>query len=134
MANAQEQLVADLKRTRRELEVRGRCIEELISHSGKVCLDGAVALACGITIGVMGRGVLELEENPRAQRVLRALADHIPSDRRIDNRRYVVEPRVQIYIFNDDDKTTDEECFDLIDKALAEAGGLADDPQQGRCL
>lgn len=122
-----EQLIALLKDTRRQLEVRGRCRLLLINGEGKVCLDGAVALACGIRIDREGMGVIGLEESPSAQAVLGALAAQIPPEDRIDDAYYLrtPSPRVAVYLFNDDDETTDEDCFNLIDKALAEAGGLA---------
>ena len=122
-----EQLIALLKDTRRQLEVRGRCRMLLINDKGNVCLDGAVALACGLRVGQGGIGVIELEESPSAQAVLGALAAQIPPGDRIDDDAYlrILNPGVGVYLFNDAVETTDADCFNLIDKALAEAGGLA---------
>lgn len=118
------QLINDLRQTRREIEVRGRCHGRLINSQGNVCLDGAVALATGITINTTGMGIDELDESSRAQAVLRALADQIWQLDCWATLRREVTVRAAVYLYNDHPETSDKDCFNLIDKALAEAGGL----------
>lgn len=127
-----EQLVADLKETRRQLEVRGRCAGNLLNTDGKVCLDGAVGVAC---IENYQGGYGELDNDERSNTVIKALSDQL-AGRVIKNpmgNGQEIEihlncesvPLERVFVFNDLAATTDQDCFDLIDKALAQEGGLA---------
>lgn len=118
MTENQSQLVLDLAATKQALAERGRCRELLQDPTtGKVCLDGAVGVACGLEM--MHESYADLYDSDRAMAVIRALAAQ-------NSRNPINAAAVHtVYFFNDNRDTTDQDCFDLIDKALAEAGGLA---------
>jgi hypothetical protein len=121
-----EQLIADLKETRVQLAIRGRCRVELINEEGNVCLDGAIVAAVNGEVTDSQLGYTFLKMDPRAKAVTQALFDQVPDD----HRSFGNKPKsrfpgaVGVFYFNDDETTTDEDCFVLVDKALAEAGGL----------
>lgn len=123
-----EQLIADLKETRRQLEVRGRCTGELMKPNGKVCLDGAVVAVINSDLNLGGFegsrvGYTILSTDPRALQVIAALWEVLPEERKHASE---MEFRYgDVWGYNDDELITDQDCFDLIDKALAQAGGLA---------
>lgn len=126
------QLIKDLKATREALVSRGRCTGILVQSNGKVCLDGAIALA---TIkGYHYRPGAEdpyqiLENNQRTVAVSAALYEHLPEEFKTAlHNLYFRTPEfgqlVALFSFNDSDDVTDEDVIGLIDKTLAEAGGL----------
>ena len=118
------QLITDLKETRRQLEVRGRCVADLVSQDGKVCLDGAILAA---TVGEVTNTVEDynkLCDDSRPAAVTRALYEQIPDDHPSLIKVGFCRPYIAVFHFNDDAQTTDEDCFALIDKALADLGGL----------
>lgn len=125
-----EQLITDLTETRRQLEVRGRCIADLVNSEGKVCLDGAILAA---TLGEVANTIegysLLLGDDPRARAVAQALFEQIPDDHPsfLDKGKSRLSAGVAVFYVNDYPDTTDQDCFDLIDKALAEVGGLSND-------
>ena len=113
------QLIADLKATKQALATRGRCRMVLENMDGKVCLDGAILMGCGIKELPHAYKAFECGR-PRAvvNALFKALGDDWKSD-------ILCIPYAAVYYFNDDPDTTDQDCFDLIDKALAQHGGLA---------
>jgi hypothetical protein len=123
------QLITDLKETRRQLEVRGRCIADLRNQEGKVCLDGAILAA---TVGEVNNTPEDYDRlaltDSRARVVVRTLYEQLPDDHPSFMGRgkslFLHVPYVALFNFNDDSHTTDEDCFNLIDKALAQVGGL----------
>lgn len=120
-----EQLIADLKETRTALEVNGRCHGDLRDDSGRVCLDGAIILATqkkykwNLEYTLLGK--------PRAVAVMQALYEHLPeSFQRVGGEDWWTMAMEEcLYMFNDDVRVTDSDVFTLVDKALAQAGGLA---------
>lgn len=119
--SANKQLIADLKATKDVLATSGRCRMVLENYSGQVCLDGAVAVACGATADWKA-----LRTSKRASAVLQALSAQLPERfREMGSTCDLSNEIIQVYCFNDWDSTTDQDCFDLIDKALAQVGGLA---------
>jgi hypothetical protein len=94
-----QQLIAGLKATKQALIDNGRCTKGARNADGNICIILAI-----------GRGN---RENSRLILVQRALAAHLPS------------PYHGLVHFNEDPKTVDQDVYNLIDKALAEAGGMA---------
>lgn len=122
-----QQLITDLTETRRQLEIRGRCKSELISDgTGNVCLDGAIVAAIIGTVEDTQASYTFLGNDPRAKVVLEALRSQIPEDHGAftTTPRSSFSPTTAVFFYNDYPGTTDQDCFDLIDKALAEVGGL----------
>jgi hypothetical protein len=121
-----QQLITDLAETRRQLEIRGRCRSELVNDEGKVCLDGAIVAAVKGGVKDTQAHFNYLKINPRAQAVVKALFDQVPDDHSsfCGKAKSKFPISVAVFYYNDDPKTTDEDCFALVDKALAEAGGL----------
>lgn len=124
------QLIADLKETKRILVERGRCTVSLETVQGKVCLDMAVAKATGVAAYHLSgepsnQATYEaLRSKPRPKAVVNALVDQMPDFYRKWFFSTPTEPFKAVWSFNDSHTTTDQDCFDLIDKALAQAGGL----------
>src|ERR1700716_1012112 len=115
-----DQLIADLKETRRQLEVHGWCQGSLASNAGKLCLDGAIGLA--VTGILMDYGELEL--NPRSRAVCEAISAPVQDG--------LYEPGVvatsgrgyeDCWTFNDHPGRTVQDVYDVLDKAIAESGG-----------
>jgi hypothetical protein len=94
-----QQLIADLKATKQALIDNGRCTKGARNADGNICIILAI-----------GR---DNRENSRASLVRHALRAHLPSHYR------------GLVHFNEDPKTADQDVYSLIDKALAEAGGMA---------
>jgi hypothetical protein len=121
-----DQLIADLKGTRAQLEIRGRCKTELVNDEGKVCLDGAIVAAVLGEVEDTQAHYEHLKTNPRAQAVAQALFDQVPDDHPSFCRapKSKIPISIGVFYYNDDPVTTDQDCFNLIDKALAQVGGL----------
>ena len=102
------QLIEDLQATKRTLQQKGRCTTAAYGRDGSVCLVIATR-----------RAIVGLRESQvasylaRVERTQNALSARMP-----DGYSCLVG-------FNEDPATTDEDVYNLIDKALAEAGGLA---------
>ena len=116
-----EQLVADLKTTRSILAERGRC-DGWAHPDGRVCLDHAIALATS-DYGVI-EDYIYLQRDNRAANVIDALLQQLPEENKQRAHREGFLPYQALYMFNDEPRTTDEMIFNLIDKALADCGGL----------
>lgn len=99
-------LATDLQTVRSILEARGRAVHYGIDPEGRVCLGNAIALAT--------------RDRTRHTAVTIALVDEMPSWYRDTFENL---PDVSLVAFNDT-TADDRDVFDLIDKALAEAGGL----------
>jgi hypothetical protein len=127
---SQNQLALDLAATKQALADRGRCRQLLMNTEGNVCLDGAVGVACELEMMMPEGNYSALYKSDRAMAVIMALAAQTSSDHQrlfgaVGRDHEHTEAMHIVYYFNDHPNTTDQDCFDLIDKALAEAGGLA---------
>jgi hypothetical protein len=118
-----EQLVNDLQASKAELVRRGWRQGGLVAHDGRVCALGAVG--CALVQDYENytypcHRYLPFQKDPRASAVVQALASHL------ERRGIGGEDEVdRIFIKNDHPDTTLQDIYDLFDKALAEAGGLA---------
>lgn len=92
------QLIADLKATRERI-ARGWCPNGPLDDDGNVCILMAANRICG--------------EMSRWYAIRQALNDHLPTG------------YSEVYKYNDAEHTTLQDMFDLIDKTLADLGGLA---------
>jgi hypothetical protein len=97
------QLIADLRETKTQLETRGRCTRGAVNDLGEICL--------AVAVGNATRGVCGV---PRSLAVFRVLRIALTGDSGVGD----------IIAFNEHPNTTDEDVYNLIDKALADAGGL----------
>lgn len=139
-----QQLIDDLLATRRTLAERGRCRVSLTRIDGQVCLDGAVGVALIPGFAELDRryGVNDIDapyralhQSPRALAVLTAISDqinHWPSSTGMPEDSYGTvgdfaegDPVKACWVFNDWTDATDQDCFDAIDKAIVDAGGMA---------
>lgn len=119
-----EQLIADLKATKAVLLHRGRCKGSLMAEDGRVCLIGAIGMATvdefawEIQINEASAwNLVELGE--RSAAVIQALRPHIEQ-----RRSEELYPSERLYTFNDSSKVVDQDVINVIDKALADRGGL----------
>lgn len=138
-----QQLVDDLRATRQTLQERGRCKVSLTKTDGTVCLDGAVGVALIPGFEVMDRQFCAardathsdpyhvLQRSPRALAVVKALAKEVGHWMIFGDFDAVTvaheadgDPVKACWMFNDRTSATDADCFDAIDKALADLGGL----------
>ena len=124
-----KQLVEDLRATREVLISRGRCTGDLMKMDGKVCLDGAIGIATIddyqhiITMYGSQTGYMSMHLNERCKAVVRSLHQCLPKDFVDTTGSSMV---AHLFNFNDDPVTTDQDVLGLVDKALAQEGGLAD--------
>jgi hypothetical protein len=107
-------LIADLKATKQALIDNGRCAKGARNDDGNICI--ALAMSRGVD-NLSPEALLENKEAKefrydRFTLVQRALEAHLPSHHH------------GLISFNEDPKTTDQDVYNLIDKALAEAGGM----------
>lgn len=117
------QLIDDLKATKAELVAHGRCTGDLIDERSRVCLLGAIGIATIPNFEQKvhasgGYGLLESDE--RALAVINTLKGHLAPLPHID------DSLERVWNFNDDQRVQDGDgtVFDLIEKALADLGGL----------
>lgn len=128
-----QQLIDDLKATRRLLETHGRCTGTLWDvRTNTFCLDGAISKA------VFGQVTTytTLNNDPRSRAIcvaIAALVKDVPIRGNLasDAEKTVAEcavphdPAESCWIFNDWTLATDQDVYDVLEKAIAEAGGMA---------
>ena len=108
-----EGLIAGLKATKQALQDYGRCPNGPYGADGSVCL--VVAMKRAYTVLVDAKSM-------RGAKALRSCH----SDVRYALMACLPEEFDALSVFNDDPGTTDADVYALIDKALAEAGGLGE--------
>lgn len=108
------QVISDLKAARTELVCRGRSVGNLLDkQTGKVCLLGA------LTVAAVGKNFVKGDEySPRPMRARRALEAKLAELHPLWADR-------PLFFYNDWYQTTDDDVLELIDKTLADLGGLA---------
>jgi hypothetical protein len=113
-------LIEDLKATRQALESRGRCTRTLLDYEGRVCILGAVAAATvdNFEQWVQVDGFHHFTTNDRAKAVVSKIRAYL------DAQTFEVKPIDRVWLWNDAPTTTDADVFNLLDKALADEGGL----------
>lgn len=110
------QLIVDLKAARAALVTRGRCRGQFVKDD-KVCAIGAIGVA---TLEGFEHedSDSQYETTCRDVRLIRAV-------NALARRLSVLHPdAVNVWRFNDDLLTTDQDVLDLFDKTLADLGGL----------
>jgi hypothetical protein len=100
-------IVEDLLLARALLAVHGRAVGDFEDDDGRICLVAATARA---TVG----------NDDAFTEVNSLLCRHLPP--RADQQ--ALSDRERMWTFNDDKRTTDQDVYHLIDKALADLGGL----------
>ena len=121
-------LIEDLKNTRRILEERGRCVGNLEIFDGRVCLDGAIALAC------TGQAkYFALTKNESAAAVVDAIYEQVKDHVLSYRGGRTIADSVGIYhndahgrsngvwMYNDDTGITDQDVYDVVDRAIGVA-------------
>lgn len=110
------QLIADLKAARAELVARGRCMGDFV-RDGKVCALGAIGVATT-------EGFIQMDREARAAAVF---CDRRPkrAEAALRARLFTDPDDGEVFVWNDDLNTTDQDVLDLFDKTLADIGGLA---------
>lgn len=139
-----DQLIADLRATKDALRIRGRCRVSLTRTDGKVCLDGAVGVATIENFEELDNDIDDSEKayralngSPRAMAVINSLASLVMDEKLNQGRKDTIrvalahrEPASMpneiraVWMYNDWTEATDQDCYNLIDKALAAEGGL----------
>lgn len=136
-----EQLITDLKATRENIASAGWCKGQLEDDNGHFCIDGAILAATGFAQFWNDADAYKLIDDPktRSGKVALALLPHIPQDwRQWHTETYgpVEDVHEILYDYNDHPTcggegpgvaaaTTVEDINLVIDKAIAEAGGMA---------
>jgi hypothetical protein len=110
------QLIRDLKAARDVLVTRGRCVGAFVVGE-RVCTLGAIGVAT-----TEGFAQMDLEEQAAA-----IFCDRRPKWAEAALRAHLFAGPYggEVFLFNDDLKTTDQDVLDLFDKTLADLGGLA---------
>lgn len=122
-------VVDDLQAAKSVLMDRGRCRGTLYNHpSGQVCLVGAIGavtiddfLATALRDEGAAFGLIEKDE--RAHEVIATLRHHVPP---VKGEEFSFEEPV--WSFSDNTDTTDDDVFDAIDNAIAEAEAITQVP------
>lgn len=110
-----EQLVADLKASKAALKKHGRCTQGASNPMGQIC----IALAVGQAVTVEPHMTdWPVTDRPRFQAVTEALMKVCPSG------NWPQENSGMLIAFNESPHTTDQDVYDLFDKALADLGGM----------
>lgn len=130
-----ETLIADIQTVRNVLATRGRTTGTLFDpHSGKVCMIGAIGVATredflALAAHDESEAHREVALSSRSVRVLETLGQYVDESPGEEtegaylSRGYLMGER--LWRFNDRRaSTTDQDVFDLLDKALANLGGL----------
>lgn len=116
-------VVDDLKATRSILEERGWLQNSLTDGDGRVCVAGALNVAC---YGMVHRGFkhnatrgfLESQDG-RRWAAYKELQKHVSG---MTGQEYPYIGSIEDY--NDASSTTEQDIYSLIDKTLADLGGL----------
>lgn len=119
-----EQLIADLKAARAEIETRGWCKCDLFQpHTGRVCAVGALAViqTPGLTATEFWRAPLDYISTPRVRAGIAALAENVPLR---DPYSKFVGSRSMVEDYND--SHTEQDVLDLYSKTIANLGGACD--------
>lgn len=114
-----EQVIADLAAAKAYMQKHGRCTTGAADREGRVCIAVAVNSVVRSnqppeTIIDQGRCDRVSAANALIEKVTPTVAQRYPRER----------PRRNFVEYNEHPDTTDEDIWNLWDKALAEAGGL----------
>lgn len=107
-----QQLIDDLKATKEALKEHGRCKGDYGTAEGRVCLLGAMGLVIFDNVYALRNcGGYEMEGWKRYRAVCDAIRTTLPDCQHLPD-------------YNDSESTTDSDIYNVIDKALAEVGGM----------
>lgn len=112
------QLIDDIRASRDEMAKRGRCTGFTQGDKGNVCAVGAIFAA--VAPQFLGTPAWNVMHSSRAKAVVDELLQYVPEHY---HDLWIGEYALAAY--NDTRGVTDEDLFNLFDKALANLGGLA---------
>lgn len=114
-----DQLIADLKATKARVQ-KGWCSSGFSDSDGNLCVLGCVCDVVGLVEDNLLLPEMNGSQNCRIDNVTIALEAHIPVDEHKPSRY----ARMNVAAYNDRETTLQADIENLIDKTLADLGGL----------